>query len=112
MGQYHKVYNVDKQEMINAHGINNGLKLVEQVGHDLSTSTALFLLLANSNGRGGGDVREHELVGSWAGDRVVVQGDYAEPNDKGFISNEQIERYYRDISNDVFNMLRSTMEGI
>jgi hypothetical protein len=109
MGQYHKVYNVDKEEMINAHGINNGLKLVEQVGHDLSTSTALFLLLANSNGRGGGDVREHELVGSWAGDRVVVQGDYAEPNDKGFISNTD---RYRDISNDVFNMLKSTMEGI
>jgi len=111
MGQYHKVYNIDKQEYINPHGLNNGLKLLEQVGHDLSTSTALFLLLANSNGRGGGDVRDHDLVGAWAGDKVVVQGDYATELDKGFVSDREIEGY-KDISNDVFNMLRSTMEGI
>ena len=110
MGQYHKVYNIDKGEYINGHGINNGLKLIEQVGHDMSTSTALFLLLANSNGRGGGDVDDHALIGKWAGDRIVIQGDYAEEGDKGFISDREIEGYL-DISNDVLNMLRSTMEG-
>lgn len=109
MGQYHKVYNIDKGEMINGHGINNGLKLIEQIGHDMSTSTALFLLLANSNGRGGGDVREHALIGKWAGDRIVIQGDYAEEGDRGFIADTTT---FKDISNDVLNMLRSTMEGI
>jgi hypothetical protein len=108
MGQYHKVYNVDKGELINAHGINNGLKLVEQVGHDHSTSTALFLLLANSNGRGGGDVDEHELIGSWAGDRIVIQGDYAEEGDRGFIADREIEGYL-DISDAVNDMLNKTM---
>jgi len=110
MGQYHKVYNIDKREYINAHGINNGLKLVEQIGHDMSTSTALFLLLANSNGRGGGDVDDHELIGAWSGDRIVIQGDYADEGDRGFISDREIEGYL-DISNQVLGMLRSTIEG-
>ena len=94
--------------MIDAHGINNGLKLVEQVGHDHSTSTALFLLLANSNGRGGGDVNEHYLIGSWSGDRVVIQGDYAEESDQGYISEGERESY-RDISAFVNDMLNKTM---
>ena len=109
MGQYHKVYNVDKGELINAHGINNGLKLVEQIGHDMSTSTALFLLLANSNGRGGGDVEEHELIGAWAGDRIVIQGDYAEEGDRGYIKDVE---GYTDISEAVNDMLTKTMGAI
>lgn len=108
MGQYHKVYNIDKGEMINAHGINNGLKLVEQIGHDMSTSTALFLLLANSNGRGGGDVDDHALIGKWAGDRIVIQGDYADESDQGYISDREIDGYL-DISKAVNEMLIKTM---
>ena len=106
MGQYHKVYNIDKREVINGHGIGNGLKLLEQVGFDTSTSTALFFLLANSNGRGGGDAEDHEMIGRWAGDRVVIQGDYAEPGDQSYISNTE---QYIDISPDVAYMLRVTM---
>ena len=92
--------------MINAHGINNGLKLVEQIGHDHSTSTALFLLLANSNGRGGGDVEEHYLIGSWAGDRIVIQGDYADFNCQAYVGDTGD---YRDISAFVNDLLNTTM---
>ena len=53
-------------------------KTVEQMGFQGSTADALFLLVANSNGRGGGDVEDHDMVGRWAGDRIVVQGDYSE----------------------------------
>ena len=67
MGQYHTVFNTTKKECINAHGIDNGMKLLEQVGFDKSTSTALWLLLANSNGRGGGDAYDHPMIGRWAG---------------------------------------------
>lgn len=104
MGQYHKVYNVDKKHYIHAHQIDNGLKLLEQVGFMKSTSTALFLLLANSNGRGGGDAPYHHMIGAWAGDRIVVQGDYVEPDDPGFISSEELEDY-ENISSDVRDML-------
>lgn len=104
MGQYFKVYNVDKKEFIHAHHIDNGLKLMEQVGFEKSSSSALFLLLANSNGRGGGDAKPQSLIGRWAGDRIVVQGDYAEPSDPGFISGEDLDSY-SNISADVKAML-------
>jgi len=42
---------------------------------------ALSVLLADGNGRGGGDLRsDNSIVGTWAGDRIVIAGDYA---DKG-----------------------------
>lgn len=104
MGQYHVVYNTTKKEYVHAHRIDNGLKLVEQVGWMGSTSTALFLLLANSNGRGGGDAPDHHMIGRWAGDRIVIQGDYAEPGDQAFISERRLKNF-TDISSDVRDML-------
>lgn len=104
MGQYHKIYNVDKKQMLHGHNMNSGLKLMEQVGYNISPSSALFLLLANSNGRGGGDANKHPLIGSWAGDRIVIQGDYAEPNDAGFLTDEQRDEM-EDISSAALSML-------
>lgn len=104
MGQYHVLYNTDKKEYVHAHRIDNGLKLLEQVGFEKSTSTALFLLVANSNGRGGGDANEHELIGCWAGDRIVVQGDYAEEGDQAYITDAERETY-TDISAQVLDLL-------
>jgi len=81
MGQYHYIVNITKKQYINPHKIGSGLKLLEQVGWEASPSTALFILLACSNGRGGGDVGGHPLVGSWAGDKIAVIGDYCESGD-------------------------------
>jgi len=106
MGQYHKTYNLDKKEFIHPHHIDNGLKLYEQVGHIASTSTALFALLANSNGRGGGDFPKHDLIGRWAGDRIIVQGDYADPADNGYQDPEVLETF-TDISAEVSDMLKA-----
>jgi hypothetical protein len=102
MGQYHELYNLDKKEFVHGHRINNGLKLMEQCGWEKSTSTALWLLLANSNGRGGGDAKDHPMVGRWAGDRIVVQGDYAESDDPSYIDDTSD---FTDISAGVFDML-------
>ena len=104
MGQYHEVYNLDKKERIHPHRIDNGLKLYEQVGHIASTSTALFALLANSNARGGGDFPEHELIGRWAGDRILIQGDYAMTTDPAYTDPETLEGF-TDISAQVAEML-------
>ena len=104
MGQYHTVYNVDKKELISAHAINNGAKLMEQIGWEKSTASALFLLIANSNGRGGGDANEHPLIGRWAGDRIVLQGDYAEAGDQAFVNPEDQEAFI-NISSNVKAML-------
>jgi hypothetical protein len=43
----------------------------------------------------------------WAGDRIVVQGDYSEVNDKAHIPNDELEDY-REISSSVMEMLKIT----
>lgn len=116
MGQYHMVYNKTKHEFFHPHKIDNGLKLLEQIGFMRSSSTALFLLVANSNGRGGGDINNVEneevnnIIGRWAGDEIVVQGDYAEPEDPGYVDHRDdddlpLADVYTDISDHVVLML-------
>lgn len=80
MGQYYLVVNVDKGEYLNPHRFGDGLKLLEFGSSASGTMTGLAVLLADGNNRGGGDLRtDHTIVGSWAGDRIVVAGDYADP---------------------------------
>ena len=105
MGQYHKVYNLDKEEYFQ----DDYLKLLEQISTRGST-TALFMLVANSSGRGGGDFDDHKFIGRWAGDRIVVQGDYAEPGDPGFIPDRSLSRF-KDISADVWEMVEKGLES-
>jgi hypothetical protein len=104
MGQYHTLYNVDKKQKVD--GLD-GYKLLELIGHPKSTATALLLLVANSNGRGGGDVEGHPLVGSWAGDRIVLQGDYSEDTDQGHINNIN---EYEDITGQVLELLNTALQ--
>jgi len=47
------------------------------------------------------------MIGRWAGDRVVVQGDYSEVNDKAHISDDELGDY-REISSSVMEMLKIT----
>lgn len=84
MGQYYMIVNLDKKQFLDPHKFGNGLKLCE-FGSGL-TMMGLAVLLSEGNGQGGGDLFVPEenpfcdLIGSWAGDRIVVTGDYAEPN--------------------------------
>lgn len=107
MGQYHHVYNLDKKQYVDGHHIGLGIKLMEQCGFEKSTADALWLLLACSNGRGGGDAREHPLIGTWAGDRIAVIGDYAEPDDIPGTDAQAIygDDSFTDISAQVKDML-------
>jgi hypothetical protein len=93
MGQYHYVVNLDKREYLNPHDLGFGLKLWEQIPWEYSPMTVLGLLLAVSNGRGGGDFsyrygdnkdlsdQAEKFIGRWGGDRIAIIGDYAEPGD-------------------------------
>ncbi len=104
MGQYHTIYNVTKKEYFSI----GGAKLLEKAFNPLC-SAALMVLLCNSNGRGGGDLcveREYTndfkpkplkgekkeiqdaldlIQGRWAGDSIVIQGDYAEATDPAYV---------------------------
>lgn len=117
MGQYHTVVNLDKKEYLDPHKLGSGLKLWEQIANHPSTGEALIILLACSNGRGGGDFDHHPLIGSWAGDRIAVIGDYAKSDD--LPCDDAIEVYhecyeggeYKDISFDVARIIEHELRG-
>jgi len=118
MGQYYYAINIDKKQYLHPHKCGDGLKLLEFGLSSCGTMACLAILLADGNGRGGGDLMgpkceacngtgyelrkdgkprqskgmpvfckfckgtRHmpppEIVGSWAGDRIVIAGDYAD----------------------------------
>lgn len=119
MGQYYVAVNLDKKEYLHPHACGDGAKLLELGLSSCGLMACLAILLADGNGRGGGDlyggtcptckghgvmlrkdgkprtrkglavlckdckavgrVAAPEIVGSWAGDRIVLAGDYADP---------------------------------
>jgi hypothetical protein len=80
MGQYYIICNIDKKEYLHPHKFGDGLKLMEFGASADGTMLGLAVLLADGNGRGGGDLHsENLMIGSWAGDRIVIAGDYADP---------------------------------
>jgi len=101
MGQYYLTVNLDKRQYLHPHRFGEGLKLLEFGCSSEGTMTALALLLSDGNGRGSGDLRvkdgaeEARLVGSWAGDRIVVCGDYAAEGK--FLTQKQIEEFGKAI---------------
>jgi hypothetical protein len=80
MGQYYIICNLDKKEYLLPHKFGDGLKLMEFGASADGTMLGLAVLLADGNGRGGGDLHaDNPIIGSWAGDRIVIAGDYADP---------------------------------
>lgn len=77
MGQYFYIYNLDKEEYIHPHKFGDGLKLMEFICSQERTMFALGVLMSSGNNRGGGDYgRPYGVAESWAGDRIVISGDY------------------------------------
>lgn len=80
MGQYYYIVNIDKRQYLHPHKFGDGLKLMAFGCSGDGTMAGLAVLLSNGNGNGGGDLDSDDpIVGSWAGDRIVVAGDYGEP---------------------------------
>ena len=79
MGQYYKIVNIKKKQYISPHTFGDGSKLMEFSMSASGVLAGLAILLADGNGRGGGDLHsENDIVGSWAGDNIVIAGDYAD----------------------------------
>lgn len=123
MGQYWIPVNIDKKEFIDPHRLGTGLKLWEQIANHPGTGAALLILLANMpDPRGGGDFdtgypAAEEAIGRWAGDRVILVGDYAEPGDLPGVDTEHIYEEcgeggeYTDISEIVCAVIEYELEG-
>jgi hypothetical protein len=110
MGQYHKLVNLDKKEVVHPYNLGLGAKQYEQTGQNGSMSDALYLLVMTSPARGGGDWESFPaLSGRWVGDRVVVLGDYTEDSDLkqypnfGQVYNQSLD--WTDISDEVAQAL-------
>jgi hypothetical protein len=78
MGQYHKLVNIDKQEVVYPDGIGLFSKQYEHTGIEGSLADAIYLLVMSSPDSGGGDWPGTVVSGRWCGDRVVVLGDYTQ----------------------------------
>lgn len=86
MGQYHLLVNVDKREYLEPSSIALGSKQWEHQSEARwplygSLADAMYVLTMTSPARGGGDMPGTEISGRWAGDRVMVVGDYTEDED-------------------------------
>ncbi|OHB18305.1 MAG: hypothetical protein A2666_00495 [Parcubacteria group bacterium RIFCSPHIGHO2_01_FULL_47_10b] len=77
MGQYFRAVNMDKREYVDPWHIGGGAKLWEWC---VNTQAGIFpFLLRRSSEGGGGDIEEeYTTAGRWAGDHVVLVGDYDE----------------------------------
>ena len=79
MGQYYLICNLDKKEYLHPHRFDEGMKAREWMWSG-RVPRALSILLIDGDGRGGGDVRlqNTDIIGRWAGDRIVISGDYSD----------------------------------
>lgn len=84
MGQYYVIASLDQKEFIDPRAFGSGVKLMEFSMDGSSVMTGLAVLLASSNGQGGGDLHLpadsewDDIPGRWTGQRIVVAGDYDE----------------------------------
>jgi len=95
MGQYFLIVNETKKEYINPMNLGGGLKLWELTAN--REVRILPFLLRQSSSSGGGDIKKHyKYAGRWAGDRIVVVGDY----DKSKLY-ERASKRFKEISKEV-----------
>jgi hypothetical protein len=77
MGQDFAIYNLDQHQVIHPGRFHDGGRLREFGSSSCGVLLALAALLAYGNEYGG--IRSgHEIIGTWAGDRIAIIGDYAD----------------------------------
>jgi len=75
MGQYFLIVNLDKKEYIDP-GNFGAAKLWEICVNNVSAFLAFLLRKSDEIGCGGDIKKPYNNAGRWAGDRIVVVGDY------------------------------------
>ena len=105
MGQYFLIADLDKKEYLDPLIMGSGLKLWEICA--TRVGSALVYLLRRSSDRGGGDIHLEVPVfaGRWAGDRIVVIGDY----DESHLFSE-VSETFKEISEGVASEFNAFMQ--
>lgn len=113
MGQYHVLANLDKQEVVVPHGLGLGLKQYEHNGdYNGTLADAMYILMMTSPARGGGDYPATDVSGKWAGDRVVVLGDYTEDSDLPNIPNASKIYGQTEFFTDITDLVAKAFEKV
>lgn len=86
MGQYFRIVNLDKEQYLDPLKFGDSLRLFEFGGLTMTGLTVLLSPEADAYFD-----RELPLIGSWAGDRVIVAGD--EDGSGEALSEDQVQRF-------------------
>jgi hypothetical protein len=81
MGQSYIIVNITKKEFLSAFPFGDFTKLMEFGLSGMGTMAGLAILLADGNGDNGGDIKTDPvsgIVGRWAGDSIIIAGEYAD----------------------------------
>ena len=84
MGQYYKIVNVDRKEMLEPFDYGNGMKLMEWSWQGNPMVLAMMNL----------------LYCRWAGDRVYVIGEYADDSDPGEPCHDAVVKLMEELQTD------------
>jgi hypothetical protein len=113
MGQYHVLVNLDKEEVVSPHGLGLGLKQYEHLGEFNGTlADAMYILTMTSPNRSGGDLPDTGISGRWAGDRVVVLGDYTSDEDLSDYPNASLLFNATDKWVDITDLVATAFESV
>jgi hypothetical protein len=117
MGQYYKVSNPDNFQYLSPSEFGDMRKLLE-FGASTATLSGLALLLAVPSDEERGSWQGNpDLLGAWAGTRLVVGGDYADkgryvpPEHQGLNLYKYVQEHGSDISATVVKALREMNGG-
>lgn len=112
MGQYHILANLDKEEKVEPYEIGLGVKQWEHLGEFNGTlADAMYILCMTSPARGGGDLPPTIASGRWAGDRVVILGDYTENSDLPNIKDaKNLYRHADDNYSDISHLVAEAFQ--
>lgn len=106
------VVNFDRKEYLRPEAFGEASDLDAVVKSYEGVLLGLTILLSDSNGRGGGDLRaEHDLIGSWAGNRIALIDDevthpaFSEPGMEATALQRQMLALGKDLSRDVMQII-------
>jgi len=103
MGQFYLIINLDKKEYIHPNKFSCGMHINEFLRCKYGIMTGLGLLLADTNSMDSfcsriedGKVIGDGVIGRWAGDRVVIAGDY--------VTHLKYDFEFEDTKNNLYNV--------
>lgn len=106
------VVNIDKKQYLRPEAFGEDSALPDVIGSYEGIMCALVVMLADSNGRGGGDLHsDHDAIGSWAGDRIIIIDEhvclpeFSEPGMAEVPLQKQILAFGTDVSSAAFQAI-------